>query len=352
MTHDLKLASATSLAHPLLYPPPKRGRSVKVITLVLLACGPAFAQGGPSFDCAKASNAIERAICKDPELAKADRDMAATYATLIGKLGGAAKDDAVKDQARWIGERNRACAVDTDGVDVCLKRRFKARIANLKAYAEGSYPFISQQTLIKNGKLGKITWSYDITYPQFDGTAADFSAVNARFATAAKKAAEDATPKADSGPDREQTWTYEQDYKIHRPSAHAVTIALDFYGFSGGAHGYGATHCTLVDLRSGKAVGPDGVFAAGDDWLKTLIPLVAADLKKQFVDKPGFDDALEPNSLGKLLREPGHYCWRAGRLELIFNAYEVGPYVSGPFEVVVSYDKLKPLVRSDGPLGK
>ena len=26
----------------------------------------AFAQAGPSFDCAKASNVIERAICKDP----------------------------------------------------------------------------------------------------------------------------------------------------------------------------------------------------------------------------------------------------------------------------------------------
>jgi len=323
-----------------------------LIALIVLACGPAFAQGGPSFDCAKASNAIERAICKDPELAKADRDMAATYTALIAKLGGAAKDDAVKDQARWIAERNRACAVDTDGVDVCLKRRYKARTANLRAYAEGSYPFVSQQTLIKNGRLGKITWSYDITYPQFDGTAADFSAVNARFATAAKKAAEDATPKADSGPDREQTWTYEQDYKLYRPSAHAVTVAVDFYGFSGGAHGYGATHCTLVDLRSGKAVGPDGVFAAGDDWLKTLIPIVAADLKKQFVDKPGFDDALEPENLAKLLREPRHYCWHPKQLELIFNAYEVGPYVSGPFEVDIPYDKLRPLLRADGPISR
>jgi uncharacterized protein len=320
--------------------------------LILLASSSAFAQGGPSFDCAKASNDIERTICKDPELAKADRDMAAAYAALIAKLGGTAKDDAVKDQARWIGERNRACAVDTDGVDVCLKRRYKARSANLRAYAEGSYPFISQQTLIKSGKLGKITWSYDITYPRFEGTGADFSAVNSRFATAAKKAADDATPKADSGIDREQGWTYEQDYKIYRPGANAVTVAVDFYGFSGGAHGYGATHCTLVDLRSGKALGPDGVFAPGDNWLKGLIPIVAADLKKQFVDKPGFDEALEPNNLGKLLREPGHYCWHAKQLELIFNAYEVGPYVSGPFEVDVPDDKLRPFMRADGPLDK
>jgi hypothetical protein len=125
---------------------------------------------------------------------------------------------------------------------------------------------------------------------------------------------------------------------------------VKFYGYSGGAHGFGATDCSLVDLRTGKALGPEGVFAAGDKWLKTMVEIVGADLKKQFVEKPGFDEALEPASLAKLLREPSHYCWRANRLELIFNAYEVGPYVSGPFEVNVSYDRLAPLLRKDGPI--
>jgi len=35
---------------------------------------------------------------------------------------------------------------------------------------------------------------------------------------------------------------------------------------------------------------------------------------------------------------------------VIFNAYEVGPYVSGPFEVYVPYDRLVPLLRKDGPI--
>jgi hypothetical protein len=83
-----------------------------------------------------------------------------------------------------------------------------------------------------------------------------------------------------------------------------------------------------------------------------MVQLVGVDLKKQFVEKPGFDDALEPANLAKLLREPGHYCWRANRLELIFNAYEVGPYVSGSFEVYVPYERLGPLLRADGPIAR
>jgi len=321
-----------------------------VMAFVLFAAPAAFAQGGPSLDCAKASNDVERTICKDPELAKADREMAAAYATLVAKLSGPAKENLVKEQLRWIGDRNRGCAADTDGIAPCLKKRYAARTTNLRASAEGIYPFISEQSLSKSGKLGMITYSYDISYPTFEGTTADFSAVNARFANAAKKAVADATPQADSGLDHKQEWTYEQGYTLYRPGPDAVTIALNYYGYSGGAHGYGATNCTLVDLRTGKAQGPDGVLAAGDKWLKTMVEIVGADLKKQFVEKPGFEEALEPASLTKLLREPGHYCWHASRLELIFNAYEVGPYVSGPFEVYVPYDRLKPLLRADGPI--
>ncbi|MEA2802039.1 MAG: hypothetical protein QOE49_2134 [Rhodospirillaceae bacterium] len=321
-----------------------------LMAFVLLAAPAAFAQSGPSFNCAKASSAVERTICQDPELAKADRAMAEAYAALAAKLSGPAKDNLEKEQVRWIGDRNRGCAADTDGIAPCLKRRYAARTTNLRASAEGIYPFIREQSLTKNAKLGKITYSYDISYPKFEGTTADFAAVNARFANAAKKAIVDATPQADSGLDREQEWTYEQSFMTYRPSPNAVAIAVNFDGYSGGAHGYAATNCTLVDLRTGKALGPDGVFAAGDKWLKTVVEIVGADLKKQFVEKPGFEEALEPASLGKILREPGHYCWRADKLELIFNAYEVGPYVSGPYEVYVSYDRLAPLLRKDGPI--
>lgn len=320
--------------------------------LALMAAMPGVAQGGPSFDCAKASNAVERSICKTPELAKDDREMTAVYSALAAKLGGPAKDHLAKDQVRWIGNRNRACAADADAIADCLKVRYATRIANLKVIADGVYPFISEHAVYKAGKVGKITYSIDARYPEFDGTTADFTAVNRTFADDAKKSDEEGTPKPDSGVDREQAWSYEQAFALHRPSASAITVALDFYGFSGGAHGFGGTLCTLVDLRTGKSVEPDGVFAPGDAWLKQMVGIVTADLKKQFVKNLGFDDALEPANLAKMLRDPSHYRWRADRLELIFNAYDVGPYSAGAYQVVVPYSRLRPLFRSDGPLAR
>src|ERR1700716_3679852 len=170
-------------------------RLALITSVALVSAVPAFAQNGPSFECAKASNDVERTICKDPKLAKADRAMAEAYAALAAKLSGPAKDNLEKEQVRWLGDRNRGCAADTDGIAPSLTRRYAARTTNLLASAEGIYPFISEQSLSENAKLGKITYSYDISYPKFDGTSANFTAVNARSANPAKKAVAYAPPR-------------------------------------------------------------------------------------------------------------------------------------------------------------
>ncbi|NQW51630.1 MAG: DUF3298 domain-containing protein [Rhodospirillales bacterium] len=330
-------------------------RALAVATLVALFPVAAFAQSGPSFDCAKASNGAERAICKDPAMAKADRELSSLYAALVAKLTGPARQSLEKSQIRWIIDRNRACVANVDDPDVivnCLKTRYDNRIAALKASAAGPYPFIDDQSIEKTGKVGKVTYKIDLRYPRFAGTTADFTAINRSYADAASKAARETTPTADAGVDREQEWQAEQDYSLYRPDPNVITVALTFWAFTGGAHGYGSTSCTLVDLRTGKTVAPEGVFAPGTPWLKEVVAIVGADLKKQFVDNPGFEDALQPNKLTKTVNTNGHFCWQADRLQVYFNQYEVGPYAAGPYTVDIPYSRLKPLLRAGGLIAR
>lgn len=324
-------------------------RSVAIVLALAMSPFSAAAQSGPSFDCAKASSAIDRAICQDKDVAKADREMAALYAALFARLGGSAKEALQKSQVQWIVNRNRGCARDdNDAITRCLAARYENRIADLKASGTGTYPFIEEETIQKKGRVGKIGYTIDISYPRFAGTTADFSIINRRFADAAVKGAREATPTADAGIEREQEWSAEGGYSLYRPAADAITVSRSFWAYTGGAHGYGSVTCTLVDLRTGKTVGPADVFVAGDRWLKEMVTLVAGDLRKQFKENPGFDDALEPAKLIKTLRDGGHYCWQAGKLEVYFNQYEVGPYSSGPYTVEIPYTKIKPLVRPGG----
>jgi len=210
--------------------------------------------------------------------------------------------------------------------------------------------FITTQTISMRDTIDEITFSYYIDYPSFKG-AAEFTSVNDRFVDEAKRAAIAATPPK-SGNHNKLGWSYKQRFAIYVPSADAVTVAFDFHGYSGGAHGYGARTCTLVDVHAGKIIGPEDVFAAESRWLDHLVDFVTADLKLQFIDRPGYDNALDPDNLRKFLSKSEYYCWQDNKLVLVFNSYDIAAYAAGPYSVEISYEDLRWLLRPNWGLSR
>jgi uncharacterized protein YecT (DUF1311 family) len=66
----------------------------------------------PSFDCAAAKSASARLICSDSDLIKADAALGNAYRNSLGKVVGPDRESSVKDQIRWIRERNVRCHLD------------------------------------------------------------------------------------------------------------------------------------------------------------------------------------------------------------------------------------------------
>jgi uncharacterized protein YecT (DUF1311 family) len=302
--------------------------------LVTLA-GTALAQGPSRLDCAKAATPIERAICATPELAAIDRKMSAAYAALAGKLSGAARDHLLADQVRWLANRAAACVVEPAEMEECLESRDRDRTAQLEWLGEGAYPFISEQAIVKAGKVRGIPYVIDASYPQFDGSTVDFTAVNRQLASAASEAADRVVPGPDadndggnySGP----AWRYEQAFTLYKPGPNSVSVKTSYNAYEGGALGIVGVSGMLVDLRTGKAVGPEGVFLPNSNWLRELTRIASADINT-------------PN-LADILKQPNRYVFLEDRLELSFNQYEGGPYT-----VEIPYDRLRSMLRVDGPV--
>jgi uncharacterized protein len=318
--------------------------------VVLLRSSAALAQ--PSFDCAMASTPVERAVCHNDKLADADRDLAAAYGALIDQLSGAAKEHLIRDQVRWLDDRVKACVGEVAAVTRCLTLRYGQRLATLKAAGEGDYPFVSEHALVKRGRVKAAFYEIDARYPRFDGRDADFSDVNKAFAAQAHAGAESATPPADISTGHSQIWTYEQGFELFRPGLHGLSVATSFYSFTGGAHGASGLIATLVDLRTGRSVAPADVFQDAVPWQRTLSDIARDDLKRQFVERPGFADALEPAKFDKLMKDPDRYLFKAFALELIFNQYDVAPYASGMYRVVIPYARFNSMLRPGAPVGR
>ena len=88
----------------------------------------------PSFDCGKAGNALEKAICNSSSLAQLDNRMAKVYAQVLNSVGKArAERNQVKQsQRQWL--KKRSTCVNGSSVDEgCLAKLYQDRISELAA---------------------------------------------------------------------------------------------------------------------------------------------------------------------------------------------------------------------------
>jgi uncharacterized protein YecT (DUF1311 family) len=88
--------------------------------------------GGPSFDCGKAATDIEKAICKDPALAKSDLDMAELVHRIHqGSPTTGARKQLLDLQRAWLKTRDAECrrAADLSG---CLGGQYHAQYERLE----------------------------------------------------------------------------------------------------------------------------------------------------------------------------------------------------------------------------
>ncbi len=108
---------------------------------MILACGASFVEPEPlfgadqdspqpSFDCAKATSNVERAICDAPELAALDRQMAALHAQWIDLPDPQRR---AATQRSWMSARDSCGALAAPHRDACLDRAYTWRVSALAA---------------------------------------------------------------------------------------------------------------------------------------------------------------------------------------------------------------------------
>ena len=82
----------------------------------------------PTFDCARARQAVEKAICSDPELAQLDRAVDDAYRAALSRLKPAAARRLKREQRQFIARRNKMFG----NPDYQFKRELEKRLAKLR----------------------------------------------------------------------------------------------------------------------------------------------------------------------------------------------------------------------------
>lgn len=137
--------------------------------LAALTAGLMTAQAAtPSFDCAKASDDAEKAICASAEISAADKKLAETYAELLKKLDNEAATALRSDQRQFIADRDELFNLTTQTQER-LAERLEFTLTNREkilsaveavppAGLQGMWRNNNALLTISAGKAGKLTF--------------------------------------------------------------------------------------------------------------------------------------------------------------------------------------------------
>lgn len=121
-----------------------------------------------------------------------------------------------------------------------------------------------------------------------------------------------------------------------------VNIVHTGYEYSGGAHGITVIKSEVFDIKTGNEITLHYLFEG--DYLKTLSKLTLDEIKKKDPELKTFifaEDGTLPNEDNFKV-----FTLMPDGMHIIFQDYQVGPYVLGSSEVVLSYSSLRNIISA------
>lgn len=142
--------------------------------------------------------------------------------------------------------------------------------------------------------------------------------------------------------DETMGWEAEINGEVNYEDEKIITIRLNSYSFTGGAHGYGSTTFLNFDKKNGTELENHQLFNDFEGFI---------DLAEQlFREKEQIPEKDNINSTGFMFNGehfhlPENIGYNQKGIELIYNQYEVAPYADGPIILIVPFEKVNTFLK-------
>ena len=143
--------------------------------------------------------------------------------------------------------------------------------------------------------------------------------------------------KTDLKQDSLPSWEAQAAIKINYQAAKLLNITLDYYLFTGGAHGYGATESLLFNPANGRTYKLTEVLSNTAKHSELVEAKFRVQLKitaKTSLTEAGYFFADDTFVL------PKNFIFSDKGIQFHYNTYEVACYAQGPIDVLISYDEV------------
>jgi hypothetical protein len=151
-------------------------------------------------------------------------------------------------------------------------------------------------------------------------------------------------------PEAFQLWSFERTGKVMYNSHYIFSMELSEYSYLGGAHPNTYINFVNYNLKSGEEIKLVDLFI--DDFEEDIVRIAESEFRK-------LKELNETENLGEAgfwfadnrFHLNDNFLITDSSLNFYYNNYEITAYAFGPTELVISYLKIKDLIKSDSLLG-
>ncbi len=138
-------------------------------------------------------------------------------------------------------------------------------------------------------------------------------------------------------------WEASGTSEVHYQDDKIINIKVEYYIFTGGAHGYSGLNSFIFDLETGKTLALEDFITDIDKFTKLA--------ERKFREKFKITPDTNINATGFMFENeyfelPENILFSKDGITLYYNTYDIAPYVDGPQELDLSYADLKELLKN------
>ena len=237
-----------------------------------------------AFDCKKASNSTENAICASSDLVNLDNELNNIYKNVISLVYS---ETVKQEQRKWNKENLTVCG----GGSVCLKQRYQERISELKKLLDNYNSFIKNTVkfqMVKESKKKPYNWK--IEYPKFSGSPDD---VVVKLNKWVKNLLKDDNCSIEGAEDL-QYYDFYGSLNVVKLNDHVAVISHRYDYSCGGPHPDGGTYYEYFDMQSGKQIDfPREISVKAKSYLISKASKYAKDAEEECKELYSMDNLKE-----------------------------------------------------------
>lgn len=192
-------------------------------------------------------------------------------------------------------------------------------------------------------------WSSVVSYPSFRGfpDAGQEGKLNdaiRSFVSASERSYAERGGEAKGLPPEIPPYEFMLAFDPYLVNSGVVSLLWSDYAYTGGAHGGTAIIPFLWDVRAARALSVGDLFAPGSNYLEQLSAATRAELKAQH---PDWDAATIDEGTAPTEENFSAIALAQDSLTIIFQQYQVGPYVIGTPIVTIPLKRLEKIVNKE-----